>query len=165
MSTLINLLYNALNSENQANLIEKRNIVKQEQQPVSATSVSSLSTNEQFFDTNSNTIIRPDTPSNFSCTSSISFDDDPDEDLDESQQKQQPSCVLLRAAAAEPSTQKKIQQSKDRQLESQRRSLKAIDKSEQLGKSIVEVRLAIICFPSLKFGTIRKYYASKQTKS
>jgi synaptosomal-associated protein 29 len=92
---------------------------RQQRRPI-PTSSSSHSMNEPRFSTNSSTS-RTGAPSNPSGASSNPFDGEPDDEVDE-----------LR------SIQTRIQQSKDSQLDSQRRALKAIYESEQLGTGTAE---------------------------
>lgn len=123
MSFLLNLF-----SRKPTNFIDEKKVERQQPRPPIATvnSQSSHSINEPRFVTN-----RPGGPSNPSGASSNPFNGKPDE--------------------KEDSIQTKIQQSKNRQLESQRRTLKDIYESEQFGTGIVAVLTCWffdICSPS-----------------
>ena len=107
-------------SRKPANFFDEEN-ERQQRRPIPS-SVSSHSMNEPRFSTNSSTS-RAGAPSNPSGASSNPFEGEFDEEVDEVR-----------------SIQTKIQQSKDSQLESQRRALKAIYESEQLGTGTAEVR-------------------------
>ena len=106
-------------SRKPANFFDEEN-ERQQRRPIPS-SVSSHSMNEPRFSTNSSTS-RAGAPSNPSGASNP-FEGEFDEEVDEVR-----------------SIQTKIQQSKDSQLESQRRALKAIYESEQLGTGTAEVR-------------------------